>query len=77
MGLSKKLEATNNHKFFNEELRVQDCDVSSATDQRIGVGAEGMVNVEADQFAVLVCNRLQQIVHHFPIGRSCHKEQRR
>lgn len=75
MDLCKELKATNNHKLLDKEFRVEYSDVCCTTDQRVGVRTECMVYIVSDEFAILVRDDgLQQIVHHFPIRRSCRRK---
>lgn len=72
MELLEVAESCHQEELLQEEFRVQDGDVSGASDQRVGRVGEGVEHVLPDQPAVLgLHERLQEVVDHLSVDGPC------
>lgn len=73
--LFEVVESCHEEKLLQEKFRVQHGNVGSSAYQRVGGVWQSMEHVVSDQSAVLCPNqRLEQVVNHFCINRTCKKE---
>ena len=74
--LLEVLESGDIDELFEEDLGIEDSDVSGATDHRVCAGVERVKDVVANESrARTEHERLQQVRHHLRVHRTCTEDE--